>query len=316
VTTQKSGGVGLMGGGTDVDNAFKWMIKRSGGGNFLVLRASGTNAYNPYIYQMGGIQSVATMLVNKTIGANDPFVNKVIQGAEAIFFAGGDQWMYYSLWGSTLLQSNVQKLINNSVVIAGTSAGMEILGNYLYTAQLGSVTSSEALRNPYDQYITFGQALFQIPNIEHIITDMHFYQRDRMGRLVTFLARLMISTPNNESGDANVRGIACDEATALIVDQNGIGQVVSQSNSNNFAYFLTPSTPPSVCKTGVPLSFSDIRVERLSVGGSFDIKTWKVINNNLSYTLNVNNGNLTSTQTSIDLTTIFNNHSFFGLTTC
>lgn len=43
-----SGGSVLMGGGTDVDAAFEWQISRAGGGDFLVLRESGTDAYNPW----------------------------------------------------------------------------------------------------------------------------------------------------------------------------------------------------------------------------------------------------------------------------
>jgi hypothetical protein len=37
-----TGGSVLMGGGTDVDAAFKWQIDHAAGGNFLVLRESGT----------------------------------------------------------------------------------------------------------------------------------------------------------------------------------------------------------------------------------------------------------------------------------
>ena len=42
-----------MGGGQDVDQAFRWMIRRAGikpgtGGRFVVLRASGADGYNPY----------------------------------------------------------------------------------------------------------------------------------------------------------------------------------------------------------------------------------------------------------------------------
>ena len=44
--TTTSGGVVLMGGGMDVDNAIKWMIAKSGGGDFIVIRSTGTNAYN------------------------------------------------------------------------------------------------------------------------------------------------------------------------------------------------------------------------------------------------------------------------------
>jgi hypothetical protein len=42
-----------MGGGTDVDAGFRWMLPRCNGGNFVVIRASGTDAYNEYIYNLG-----------------------------------------------------------------------------------------------------------------------------------------------------------------------------------------------------------------------------------------------------------------------
>ena len=45
VVTAVRSGVVLMGGGKDVAEAFAWMIERSGGGDFLVLRAAGTPAY-------------------------------------------------------------------------------------------------------------------------------------------------------------------------------------------------------------------------------------------------------------------------------
>ena len=52
-----SAGLVVMGGGTDVDAAFEWMIARAGGGDFLVLRTTGTDAYDPYIFDMGGLNS-------------------------------------------------------------------------------------------------------------------------------------------------------------------------------------------------------------------------------------------------------------------
>src|SRR5690242_4405470 len=51
--------VALVGGGYDVGEAFRWMIARAGvkqasGGRFVILRATGTDAYNPYIYSRLG----------------------------------------------------------------------------------------------------------------------------------------------------------------------------------------------------------------------------------------------------------------------
>ena len=81
-----------MGGGTDVDAAFQWMCQRSGNGDFLVIRATGTDAYNPYIQQLcPGENSVATLIIPNRAAASDPFVITTIQNAEALWIAGGDQ---------------------------------------------------------------------------------------------------------------------------------------------------------------------------------------------------------------------------------
>ena len=47
VQTKTQPGFALMGGGKDLDAAFKWMCDRSGSGDFVVLRASGDEDYNP-----------------------------------------------------------------------------------------------------------------------------------------------------------------------------------------------------------------------------------------------------------------------------
>ena len=47
-----SPGLVIMGGGTDVDAAFQWMCERAGGGDFVVIRTTGTDAYNPYIQEL------------------------------------------------------------------------------------------------------------------------------------------------------------------------------------------------------------------------------------------------------------------------
>jgi cyanophycinase len=82
--TAPEGGMVLMGGGTDVDDAFLWMCKRSGGGDFLVIRATGTDAYNEYIEQVCGsyIASAATLIISTKQQAEDPATRSVI-------------WFYY-----------------------------------------------------------------------------------------------------------------------------------------------------------------------------------------------------------------------------
>src|SRR5262245_60003475 len=84
VTTKTTGGLMLMGGGTDVDHAFQWMIKQSRGGDFVVIRASGTDAYNPYIARLGPLDSFETIIFQSRAASTDPFVVDRIRNAEAL----------------------------------------------------------------------------------------------------------------------------------------------------------------------------------------------------------------------------------------
>ena len=90
-----SPGLVLMGGGTDVDAAFHWMCDRAGGGDFVVIRTTGTDAYNPYIQQLcPQMDSVETIIITSVTGANSAYVSSHIQNAEALWIAGGDQSTY------------------------------------------------------------------------------------------------------------------------------------------------------------------------------------------------------------------------------
>jgi len=105
VTTSTTAGTVLMGGGTDVDAAFQWMCQRSGNGDFLVIRATGTDAYNPYIQQLcPNENSVATLIIPNRTMASDPFVINTIQSAEALWIAGADQSNYINYWKGTPVQ--------------------------------------------------------------------------------------------------------------------------------------------------------------------------------------------------------------------
>ncbi len=68
VTPPTTGGTVLMGGGTDVDAAFQWMIDRSGGGDFVIIRTTGTDAYNSYIKSLGQVDSVAAYWISAERG--------------------------------------------------------------------------------------------------------------------------------------------------------------------------------------------------------------------------------------------------------
>src|SRR5215213_281646 len=283
-----SPGLVLMGGGSDVDAAFQWMCQRAGGGDFLVIRTTGTDAYNPYIQQLcPQMDSVETIIITSVTGANSAYVSSHIQDAEALWIAGGDQSTYVNLWRGTAVQSGVNFLLNSKLApVGGTSAGLAVLSQFIYTGELGSVTSSQALANPFHRYVTLDRNLFQSALGVDKLYDSHFVTRDRMGRSLTFLARIV-----NNGWSAQPRGIGIDEQTAMLVLPTGAASMVG----NGVAYFLQAPGSAQVLADKTPLTYLNINVYKVPQGGTFNLSTWTGTGG-VAYTLNVNNGSLTSTQ--------------------
>src|SRR6201997_3930333 len=120
VTTSTTAGIALEGGGTDVDAVYQWMCSLSGNGDFLVIRATGTDAYNPYIQQLcPNENSVATLIIPNLAAANDPFVSNTILHAEALFIAGGDQSDYINFWKGTPVETEINAVITRGAPIGG-----------------------------------------------------------------------------------------------------------------------------------------------------------------------------------------------------
>jgi cyanophycinase len=275
----------LMGGGPDVDDAFRWMISKSGGGNFVVIRASGTDAYNPYIYAMGGTSSVETIIIASRDAASDPFVLARIRGAEALFIAGGDQADYVNFWQGTPVETAIQELADKNIPIGGTSAGLSVMGKFAFTALNGTITSPAALANPYDRSVTLGRDILTLPAMNGLIADPHFDSRDRMGRLITFMARIF-----SDGWSGAPRGV--DVETALLVD-NGIATRVGTGS----AYFLQQVNIPEICKPKTPLTYRNIRAQRLSGGARFDMSNWANYDGGTTnYSISAVKGILSSTQ--------------------
>jgi cyanophycinase len=283
-------GFALIGGGKDLDEAFGWLCQRSGGGDFLIVRATGTDAYNAYVASQGHENSVATLIIPNRAAARDPFVAQKIHEAAAIFIAGGDQANYLNFWQGTPVQQELNDAIRRGVPVGGASAGLAVQGEFIYSAQHDKtdgpdLTSIAALADPWNDQVVIVRNFLNIPALKNTITDTHFSKRDRRGRSLVFLARIL------DAGTVTtINGIAVDEHTALLLDRGGKGRVVG----TGAAYFLRASGKPAVCKKRTPLAFAGVAVKRLQAGDTFDVKHWQ--GGGTAYELSVDNGKITSTQ--------------------
>lgn len=255
--TSPRGGICLMGGATEDDNAMIWFLEQAAGGDVLVLRASGSDGYNDYLYSSLGVpvNSVETIVCYNPQASDASYLHQKIQQAEAIWFAGGDQWDYISYWRNTPVDSLINEgITQRNIVVGGTSAGMAIQGKYYFSAKNGTVTSADALANPYHFRVTVDSAAFLKHSfLQDVITDTHYDNPDRKGRHVVFLARLL------EDYGVAAKGIACDEYTAVCIDTSGIARVFGEyPPHNDNAYFIQVNCAlsdfgPEDCTTGNPL---------------------------------------------------------------
>ncbi len=175
--------------------------------------------------------------------------------------------------------------------IGGTSAGLAVQGEFAYGAlndpDDSELHSKEALSNPYHIQVTVVRDFLKIPQLQNTITDSHFAKRDRMGRTLVFLARIV-----QDGWSKQPREIAIDEKSAVLVEADGKAAVVG---SGRGAYFLRPTQAPEVCQKGLPLTFKDVSVYRLPSGEHFDLPSWTG-SGGASYSLSVEQGVIHSTQ--------------------
>ncbi|RZL94171.1 MAG: hypothetical protein EOP82_05890 [Variovorax sp.] len=286
----------LMGGGLDVDQAFMDMIRKAGGTaankiDIVVIRASGEDGYNDYLFEMEGVDSVETLVIRTRAGANDPKVSGIIAGADVLFIAGGDQWSYISAWNETSVENTIKsELLADNVPIGGTSAGLAVLGAIDFSAQYGTITSAEALSNPYNKKLTLDATFLETtPKLPDTVVDAHLVSRDRMGRLVTFLARMV----KDGMAWGRARAIGVDEGTAVVIDGD-VARVRSNSGGTGAAYFLRfPQDPGTslVVQPKTALEVSSIHVDKLTQapGTLFHMGNW-LRTGGSSYSLYVQGG--------------------------
>lgn len=291
-----SGLLVLQGGGTDVDENYVRMGELGGGGDFVVLRASGADEYDDYVYALCNCDSVETVVFENRSAASDPFVIETIRNAEALFIAGGDQSRYVRFWRGTPVEEAIEYVAAKPAPVGGTSAGMAILGEFVYAAMSdASLTAEHALMNPFHEDLTLARDFLALPALGNILTDQHLQERDRIGRTVAMLARLV-----HDGWTPRARAIAADRETSLHIDPaTGVARVFATADhATPYVYFMRTTGTPEVCEPDVPLTFRDVEVYRVGPGGSFDLDAWSG-EGGIGYTLAAEAGVLVSSRGAI-----------------
>jgi len=250
----------LMGGGREEDVAARQFVEAAVSGDIVVLRTSGSLTSYPE-YFIGALASftpatVITVRTSNPESGADPAVLCRVSRAEAVWLAGGNQWNYLGRWPSELHDS-LAAVAERNATMGGTSAGAVSLGEGAFDAQYGTVTSDDALANPMRREVSVSRPVFAQPELDGILVDSHFMDRQREGRLLVFLARFLA-----DRGQGPVVGIGMDEGTALTIEA-GDYQVASRGDG---AVWMYEVSGPARLSSGVPLTLEGIRRVRLQAG--------------------------------------------------
>ena len=230
----------LLGGGKNELKGFSKFLTAANGGDVLVISGKEelNQRYTHDLWNMAQennikIDSVETIsFLNKDAGFKEFVVNKVAN-AEAIFFTGGDQSKYIDRIKGTLAHDEIMKKVEVGVPLAGTSAGLAIMGEYIFSAKAGGLSSKYVLKNPHANEITIENNFFKSKVLTNLITDTHFMNRNRQGRLLGFMFRAQYDFRLK-----SLYAIGIDEQSSLVLTSDSMssqGGVYLYKHSNNIS---------------------------------------------------------------------------------
>ena len=238
----------LHGGGSEDDAIYTRFVEAAGNGHIVTLGAR--EASDPNLlwfddYWVGLGATSAETVNTETAQDVSPALAAAFDSADGIYIRGGDQSDYVEFWADTPLEQALRDAVARGAIIGGSSAGCAILGGRIYDARRAGIYSIEALEESDHEFLTFSDPL--MPDLlPSVITDTHFTERGRLGRLASFVA-----TWREDGAGAETLGIGVDPETALFVWSDGTAEVMGDGSvtlleSGSATFDLPSGAPPDV----------------------------------------------------------------------
>ncbi|MBN8846284.1 MAG: isoaspartyl peptidase/L-asparaginase [Sphingomonadales bacterium] len=270
-----SGGLLLMGGGDRNIDAMKWFFGKAGNGHIVVISASyGKEIGQEFYHDIGGIQSTEIFVFHARSQSTNKKILDRLRKADGIFIAGGDQARYVRYWRGTPVGDILNAHVAAGKPLAGTSAGLAIQGEKLYGAMDdGSIRSPEALADPLGPANTIEGDFLHFSLLKGIVTDTHFKERDRLGRLFAFVAKAQVGRGNDEPA---MIGLGVDESAALAVEPDGTGRIYATA-PDGYAWVVDGAGLRNVA-AGRPLDAPRVKVTGVGPGSVVHLPSGRVDN--------------------------------------
>jgi cyanophycinase len=205
------------------------------------------------VFKSLGVKDVKHLDIRSSEDARNPENLKILDGAQTVFFTGGDQLRITSKIGGTPIADRIHEIYRNGGTIAGTSAGASVMGETMLVG--GENQESHKIGN---WMMAPGMGF-----IQNMIIDQHFAQRGRIGRLLGAV-----------SLNPGVLGIGIDENTSICI-QGTTFKVIGQSAVYVVDGREVTFSNVSEAAAEQTMSMHNVKVHILSEGDGFDLKTRK-----------------------------------------
>jgi len=146
-----------------------------------------------------GVRSAKVLEYRRRQEAGSKAQVQMLREASGIFITGGNQMRLSALFGGTALEKELQDAYQRGCLIGGTSAGAAILSKVMIAYGKDGPT-------PRERIVQLAPGL---GFTDKFVFDMHFRQRDRLGRLIYSVAT-----------NPGILGIGVDEDTAAIIEDD------------------------------------------------------------------------------------------------
>lgn len=200
-----------------------------------------------------GIRHLHHLLVESRADAETPRALRTLEGANAVFFTGGDQLRITTLIGDTPVFSRVVEILAGGGTIAGTSAGASVMSETMLVG--GAASESPRIGGELHLAPGFGFA-------HDMVIDQHFAERGRIGRLLAVVAQ-----------NPRVLGVGIDEDTAIEVEPFRRFTVLGSGGVTVVDGGEVTYTNVAEENRGRTLTVFGVRTHLLSQGDHFDLST-------------------------------------------
>lgn len=234
----KQGALVIIGGGGMPRDVTKRIVDLAGGpdAKIVVLPTASPDRFarragTPFFFRQAGARNIVVLPQSRRSEVTSPEFLEQIRSADCVWFGGGRQWRFVDAYADTPVVDAFHEVLRRGGVIAGSSAGASIQGDYL--ARANPLGNLDIMAEGYERGFNFlpGTAI-----------DQHFAQRKRFRDLQSLVKRY-----------PQFLGIGLDEATAIVV-QKSTAEVMGRGDAH--FYKLADET---------------FQQDRLSAGARYDL---------------------------------------------